>query len=60
MTLDPEQLPDYVVSLKAMLIAGVHRVNDLDAEIESLKLTIAKLQHAQFGPSSERGARLLY
>ena len=59
MTLDPEQLPDDVVSLKAMLIAAAHRVNDLDAEIESLKLTIAKLQHARFGPSSERGARLL-
>src|SRR5262245_21648505 len=59
MTLDPAQLPDDIVSLKAMLIAAAHRVNDLDAEIENLKLTIAKLQHEQFGPSSERGARLL-
>jgi transposase len=59
MTLDPAQLPDDTASLKAMLIAAAHRVNDLDAEIESLKLTIAKLQHEQFGPSSERGARLL-
>jgi transposase len=31
---------------------------DLAAEIETLKLTIAKLQHERFGPSSER-ARLL-
>ena len=59
MTLDPAQLPDDTVSLKAMLIAAAHRVNDLDAEIENLKLTIAKLQHERFGPSSERGARLL-
>jgi hypothetical protein len=59
MTLDPAQLPDDIASLKAMLIAAAHRVNDLDAEIENLKLTIAKLQHEQFGPSSERGARLL-
>ena len=59
MTLDPAQLPDDIVSLKAMLIAAAHRANDLDAEIENLKLTIAKLQHEQFGPSSERGARLL-
>src|ERR1700716_995974 len=59
MTLDPAQLPDDTASLKAMLIAAAHRVNDLDAEIENLKLTIAKLQHEQFGPSSEGGARLL-
>lgn len=59
MTLDPAQLPDDIVSLKAMLIAAAHRVNDLDADIENLKLTIAKLQHERFGPSSERGARLL-
>jgi transposase len=59
MTLDPAQLPDDTASLKAMLVAAAHRVNDLDAEIENLKLTIAKLQHEQFGPSSERGAQLL-
>ena len=66
MTLDPAQLPDDVVSLKAMLIAANKwaldaeaRTKDLDAEIENLKLTIAKLQHDKFGPSSERGARLL-
>jgi|SRR5262245_16817067 len=66
MTLDPAQLPDDVVSLKAMLIAANKwaldaeaRTKDHDAEIENLKLTIAKLQHDKFGPSSERGARLL-
>jgi transposase len=65
MTLDPAQLPDDVVSLKAMLIAANKsaleteaRVKLLDAEIENLKLTIAKLQHQRFGPSSER-ARLI-
>jgi transposase len=65
MTLDPAQLPDDVATLKAMLIAASKcaldaetRVKDLDAEIEHLKLTIAKLQHERFGPSSER-ARLL-
>src|SRR5262249_40611696 len=51
---------------KAMLLAENKRANeaetrakDLDAEIESLKLTIAKLQHARFGPSSERSSVLL-
>jgi len=65
MALDPSQLPDDIVSLKAMLIAADRRVaeaekheRDLDAEIENLKLTIAKLQHDKHGPSSER-ARLL-
>jgi transposase len=58
MTLDPSQLPDDVASLKAMLIAADKHARDLDGEIENLKLTIAKLQHERFGPSSER-ARLL-
>ena len=65
MVFDASELPDDVVALKAMLIAANRRVahaekreRDLDAEIENLKLTIAKLQHGQFGPSSER-ARLL-
>jgi transposase len=65
MVFDPLELPDDVAALKAMLIAANKRVahaekreRDLDAEIENLKLTIAKLQHEQFGPSSER-ARLL-
>ncbi len=72
MALDPSQLPDDVTMLKALLIAAERRASeaektaadaekrkrDLAAEIETLKLTIAKLQHERFGPSSER-ARLL-
>jgi transposase len=58
MALDPAELPDDVDALKALLIAADRRTRDLGAEIESLKLTIAKLQHERFGPSSER-ARLL-
>ena len=44
-------LPDDVETLKAMLLAerAVHR-----AELEKLRLTIAKLRHDQFGQSSER------
>src|SRR6516162_5371009 len=56
MTLDPSQLPNDVASLKAMVIAA--NKSTLDAEIENLKLTIAKLQHRRFGPSSEH-ARLI-
>jgi transposase len=65
MTLDPTQLPDDVATLKAMLVATAKRAHDaetrastLDTQIETLKLTIAKLQHGKFGSSSER-ARLL-
>src|SRR4026209_1391884 len=72
MAVDPSQLPDDVTTLKALLIAAERRAadaektaadaekkkRDLAAEIETLKLTIAKLQHERFGPSSER-ARLL-
>ena len=35
------------------------RAHDLDAEIETLKLTIAKLQHDRFGNSSERTSVLM-
>ena len=66
MILDPAQLPDDTATLKAMLIATTKRADDaetrasdLGAEIENLKLTIAKLQHGKFGASSERAARLL-
>jgi transposase len=58
MVLDPAELPDDISALKAMLIAADRRTRDLGLEIESLKLTIAKLQHERFGPTSER-ARLL-
>ena len=48
-------LADDVATLKAMQLAerAVHR-----AELEKLKLTIAKLRHDQFGQSSERRALL--
>jgi transposase len=59
MPLDPATLPDDIATLKAMLIAAAHRASDLDAEIANLKLTIAKLNHAKFGASSERGSRLM-
>ena len=72
MALDPMQLPNDVATLKALLVAehaariasdtraleAETRAKDLDAEIESLKLTIAKLQRDKYGASSER-ARLL-
>ena len=58
MALDPAELPDDINALKAMLIVADKHARDLDAQITILKLTIAKLQHDRFGPSSER-ARLL-
>lgn len=73
MTLNPAQLLNDIATLKAMLgtehaarIASEKRaegaearVMDLDAEIANLKLTIAKMQRAEFGASSERGSKLL-
>ena len=59
MLLDPAQLPDDIALLKAMLIEENRRVSDLDAEIENLKLQIAKLRHARFGSSSERTSVLM-
>lgn len=59
MVLDPATLPDDVASLKAMLIAVSIKVDDLDAEIENLRLTIAKLQHNAHGKSSERTSVLM-
>lgn len=52
MALDPAHLPDDIAMLKAMLL-------DRDAEIENLKLTIAKMQRDQYGAKSERGSKLL-
>jgi len=61
-----DTLPDDVETLKAMLLAehaarlgaeAEARVRAL--EIETLKLTIAKLRRERFGASSERGAKLL-
>ena len=59
MPLDPAELPDDIAALKALLIAASLKVDDLDAEIENLKLTIAKLQHDQHGKSSERTSVLM-
>ena len=66
MALDPAKLPNNVAALKAMLIAADKRAvdaearaSDLDAEIENLKLTIAKLQHDKHGNSSERTSVLM-
>jgi transposase len=59
MSLDPAQLPDDIATLKAMLVASEARVVDAQAEIENLKLTIAKMQRDRFGASSERGRKLL-
>ena len=59
MPLDPNDLPDDVAALKALLVAASLKVDDLDAEIENLKLTIAKLQHDRFGNSSERTSVLM-
>ena len=66
MAFDPAQLPDDIASLKAMLIEANRRATDaearaldLDAEIENLKLQIAKLRHARFGNSSERTSVLM-
>jgi transposase len=59
MALDPAELPDNIAELKVMLIAESKRADDLDAEIENLKLTIAKLQHDKHGNSSERTSVLM-
>ncbi len=72
MPIDPLRLPDDVALLKAMLLAAEgratelearakvaeSRVGDQDAEIASLKLTIAKMRHERFGSSSEHSAKL--
>jgi len=59
MPLDPAELPDDIAALKALLIAASLKFADLDAEIENLKLTIAKLQHDRHGNSSERTSVLM-
>ena len=59
MPLDPAELPDDIAALKALLVAASLKVDDLDAEIENLKLTIAKLQHDRHANSSERTSVLM-
>ena len=52
MTPTSKPLPNDIAALKAMVAAR-------DQVIEALKLTIAKLQHARHGASSERGRKLI-
>ncbi len=56
---DIEVLKRIIAERDAELAAVRSLVDDRDAEITNLKLTIAKLQRDQFGTRSERGARLL-
>ena len=53
MAFDATELPNDIAVLKALLIVANKRTKDLDAEVETLKLTIAKLQHNRFGASSK-------
>ena len=66
MVLDPATLPDDAAELKALLLAAharaealEHRTADLDAQIAHLKLMLAKMKRAEYGASSEKGARLI-
>lgn len=66
MALDPATLPTDVAALTALLLAEHARAEqaeartlDLNAQIMNLKLTIAKMKRAEFGASSERGAKLI-
>ncbi|MEO0729082.1 MAG: IS66 family transposase [Pseudomonadota bacterium] len=59
-------LPDDIAALKAMLlreaearISAEAAIQDRDAEIANLKLTIAKLQRDRFGATSERSSKLI-
>jgi transposase len=56
---DIEVLKRLIAERDAELAAVRSLVDDRDAEITNLKLTIAKMQRDQFGARSERGARLL-
>ena len=49
-----QALPDDVESLKAMVLEQRLQLDSHLAEIEHLKLLVAKLKRAQFGRSSER------
>lgn len=60
-----DSLPDDIAQLKAMLLAerAARSVAEAEArhralEIEKLKFLLAKLRHARFGQSAERGALL--
>jgi transposase len=62
----PEDLPDDTEALRAALIAeraarreSEARASGAEAMVAHLKLLIAKLKRDRFGPSSERGRKLL-
>jgi hypothetical protein len=73
MTPDAAKLLDHIAELERQLKAehaariaseeraamAESRATGLEAEVETLKLTIAKLRRDKFGASSERGARLI-
>ena len=73
MTRDAAKLLDHIAELERKLKAeyaariaseqraaiAESRANGLEAEVETLKLTLAKLRRDKFGASSERGARLI-
>lgn len=59
MTLDPVTLPNDIAALTALLLAenaarlaAEARSSTLNGQIANLKLTIAKLQRAEYGVSS--------
>ena len=55
----PDQLPDDMDALKAALIETRAKLSGAQALIEHLRLVIAKMKRAMFGPRSERSQRLL-
>ena len=66
MTTPSEPLPDDVATLQAALVAALDaarqaeaRAAGAEAMVAHLKLMIAKLKRDRFGPSAERGRRLL-
>jgi transposase len=63
---NPEDLPDDIETLRAALVAeraarreSEARASGAEAMVAHLKLLIAKLKRDRFGPSSERGRKLL-
>ena len=66
MPITPDIVPDGVEALKAALVAerqarqeAEARATGAEAMVAHLKLVIAKLRRERFGPSAERGAKLL-
>jgi transposase len=55
----PDQLPDEVDTLKAVLIEARAKLSGAEALIAHLQLVIAKMKREMFGPRSERSQRFL-